>query len=127
MHPSSTTHKLTELNYGYHVLNRAVELWGEAGPDQRRLPEGVLAKRLANLCLMHGRSHLFRGNPGIAAKAFRDSLRHSGFRWKTCLYYTLALLKAGYNVSKKIFNTGIEKKSDILILLILLSTLLKST
>lgn len=94
IHPGNITTKVNDVNYGYLILSRAVERWGEAGPDGRFPQEGLVSERLARLSFEHGLTHLKRGNPKIAANAFRTSLRHSGYRVKTVLFFVVAKLKS---------------------------------
>lgn len=90
IHPSSITGKVKEVNYEHLILARAVERWGEAGPDGRTPPPGLVTGRLAKSSFVHGFAHLKQGDPAIAAAAFRQSLRHSGFNAKALLYWMIA-------------------------------------
>ena len=94
IHPGNITARVNDINYGYLILSRAVETWGESGPDGRLPPAGLVSARLARLSFDHGLTHLKRGNPRIAADAFWTSLAHSGFRFKTILLFLGAKLKS---------------------------------
>lgn len=90
IHPDHITSAVKAINYEYLILTRALANWGEAGPDGRT-PAGSVSARLAKSCFLHGLRHLRRGDPRIAAYAFRESMKHSGIRPKP-LFYLLAAL-----------------------------------
>ena len=93
IHPDNITTAVKEVNYEYLILSRALARWGEVGPDQRT-PPGSVSARLAKSCFVHGYEHLVSGNPRIAARAFLESMKHSGIRVKPLLYLVAALGKS---------------------------------
>jgi hypothetical protein len=101
IHSGNITAKVNDVNYGYLILSRAVERWGEAGPDGRLPPEGLVSERLARLSFNHGLAHLKCGNPKIAADAFRTSLKHSQLRVKTASYLLAARIKSFFHSNPK--------------------------
>ena len=92
IHPDNITTVVKDINYEYLILSRALERWGEVGPDNRT-PPGSVSARLAKSCFVHGYGHFLRGNPRIAAQAFFESMKHSGIRVKPLLYLVAALAK----------------------------------
>jgi len=92
IHPDHITSTVKEVNYEYLILTRALANWGESGPDGRT-PAGSVSARLAKSCFLHGLRHLRRGDPRIAAQAFRESMKHSGVRLKPLFYLMAALAK----------------------------------
>jgi len=94
IHPDNITAKVSDVNYGYLILSRAVERWGEAGPDGRLPPRGSVSASLARLSFDHGYAHFHRGSPRVAADAFQNSLKHAGLRFKTILLLLAARVKS---------------------------------
>lgn len=104
IHPASITSSVKEINYEYLILSRAVQRWGQTGPDGRSPPAGLVAARLARSSFGHGRAHLMQGNPRIAQKSFLLSMRHSGIRAKTLALWGVAMLK---NISRRVAKRSI--------------------
>lgn len=92
IHPDHITSAVKEINYEYLILTRALANWGEAGPDGRT-PVGSVPARLAKSCFLHGIRHLRHGDPRIAVRALRESMRHSGMRARPLFYLLVALAK----------------------------------
>jgi GT2 family glycosyltransferase len=97
VHPASITSSVQEINYEYLILSRAIARWGETGPDKRP-PPGSVSARLASSCFRHGYAHLIHGNPRIAAQAFIESMKHSGIRVKSLLYFVAASIKSFFQL-----------------------------
>jgi glycosyltransferase involved in cell wall biosynthesis len=93
IHPNSITHHIAERCYEYEILSRAVENWGETGPDLRHPPAGTVEHRLARILLNHGNAHARSGNPRIAIKAFREMFRKYHLNPKALLLLGFAYLK----------------------------------
>lgn len=96
-HPQGTTHVVRPVSNAYLVLMRALERYGEIGPDGRSVDRIRLRQRLAQLCFEHGYQHFWHGDPSIAAKAFAQSLDHGGFQWKTAAYAIASQLSRGWS------------------------------
>lgn len=98
IHPDHITSSVKEVNYEYLILTRALANWGESGPDGR-MPTGSVSARLAKSCFLHGIRHLHHGDPHIAMRALRESMKHSGVRPKPLLYLMSALAKCCWRQS----------------------------
>jgi GT2 family glycosyltransferase len=98
IHPDHITSAVKEVNYEYLILTRALANWGESGPDGR-MPAGSVSARLAKSSFLHGIRHLHHGDPHIAVRALRDSMKHSGVRAKPLLYLMAALAKCCWRQS----------------------------
>lgn len=86
IHPASTTATERRENNEYRVLERALQRFGHAGPDGRRVDRAQLERRLSRLCFGHGYRHYWRGDMRIAYQSFRLALRHFDFRPRTLAY-----------------------------------------
>lgn len=93
MHNTNITSSVSDINYSYLILSRAIEKWGETGPDGQP-PAGSISDRMAHQCFVHGYHHLLRGNPSIAADSFYESMKHSGIQIKPLAFLTAALAKS---------------------------------
>jgi len=94
IHPASITSRVKPINYEYLILSRAVDRWTEAGPDGRTPPAGAVSARLARSCLNHAHAHLLRGDLRIAVQALLQSLRHSGHRIRTLVWFLTTASKS---------------------------------
>jgi glycosyltransferase involved in cell wall biosynthesis len=94
IHKESTTHVVRPQNNECIVLERALQLYGTAGPDGRAVSPVRLRRRLFGLHFTHGYQHYWHGSPRIARLAFRQALvscpMASGKAW---LYLLLATVK----------------------------------
>lgn len=94
IHNQSTTHVVRPENYEGKVILRALELYGETGPDGRALPRKELHDRLFRLFFDHGYRHYPNGDPRIAADAFRQALiRGKRLSPKALVYLVLSCFK----------------------------------
>jgi GT2 family glycosyltransferase len=94
IHGSSITTSLKPVNYEYLILSRAIERWGERGPDGRSPPPGLVAERLARSCLNHALAHLQHGDPRIAATCLALSMHHSRIDLKRTGLWLQAVAKS---------------------------------
>ena len=93
MHPQSTTCVPRAENNEYQVLLRTLRKFGVEGAANGRGVDVRLRDRLFNLCFSHGYFHYWKGNPRVAAVAFREATRHSAFRPRAWVYWVLSSLK----------------------------------
>ncbi len=95
MQPESATRSAPRaVNHEYMVLKRTLERFGTTGPDGRQVDEASLYGRLGKLCFAHGYSHFWRGDPRIAADAFKESMRYSGFAPRVAGYAVASMARA---------------------------------
>lgn len=94
IHPGGITQRVTDICAGYEILNRAIAQYGCTGPDGRIGDEARIYQRLASICFNHAHTHLWHGNPAVAARFFRRADQLGRLNAKTLLYATAALLIA---------------------------------
>ena len=95
MQPESATRSAPRaVSHEYMVLKRTLERFGTVGPDGRQVDERRLHARLGNLCFAHGYRHFWHGDPRIAAQAFRQSMRYSGFALRVASYAAASLARS---------------------------------
>jgi GT2 family glycosyltransferase len=93
-HGGNITHSVKHVNYEYLILSTALRKWGEAGPDKRTPPPGLVQSRLARSMLSHAYSHFHHGSARVAAESFRRAMTHTGPKLKPMVLYYLSMLKA---------------------------------
>ena len=101
MRPQSATRGTPlAMSYEYAVLKRTLERFGTTGPDWQQVDEASLHARLANLCFAHGYRHFWRGDPRIAAAAFRESMRYSGFAPRAACYTVASMARNFFSLRR---------------------------
>jgi glycosyltransferase involved in cell wall biosynthesis len=93
IHPESTTHVVRDEDYEYVVMQRALDAWGDTGPDGRKAPPKLLRDRLYRLFFVHGYRHFYRGKPKIAAASFQQALSRGRISWRATIYWVLSLIR----------------------------------
>jgi glycosyltransferase involved in cell wall biosynthesis len=83
----------SDRNYELQVLERAIERWGNVGPDGSRADPSRLRRRLARSSFAFARYHLRRGDPRTAVQSFYQSLRRRPFWGRAWIYLALAAAK----------------------------------
>ena len=68
--PGSVSRKPVARNFELDVIQRALARHGDAGPDGKRLPPSVLARRLRRLEAGHAYTHLLRGDRKLANQLY---------------------------------------------------------
>jgi len=94
IHQASITSSVKDVNYEYLILSRAIERWGETGPDGRMPPNGMVSARLARSSFGHGYAHFKHGDPEISVSSFRQSITHSRGNPKTVMLCLAAFIKS---------------------------------
>ena len=77
-HDGGITSSIRSVNYEYLILSRAVERWGETGPDSRAAPPRPASEQLARSSMNHGVAHSRRGDAEIAVQSLTLAIRHFG-------------------------------------------------
>jgi len=93
VHSQSTTCVPRAENNEYQVLLRTLRKFGSEEGAGGRGVDARLRDRLFNLCFSHGYFHYWKGNPAVAAAAFREASRHSVFRPRAWIYWALSNFK----------------------------------
>jgi glycosyltransferase involved in cell wall biosynthesis len=98
MQPESATRSAPRaVSHEYVVLSQTLERFGTAGPDGRQVDEAKLRARLGDLCFAHGYRHFWHGDPWIAAQAFKQSMRYSGFALRVASYAAASLARSFFS------------------------------
>ena len=95
MQPDSATRSAPRaVSHEYMVLKQTLERFGTTGPDGTQVDEASLRGRLCDLCFAQGYRHFWRGDPRIAADAFKESMRYSGFAPRAAGYAVASMARA---------------------------------
>src|SRR5882672_6803905 len=94
MHEESISYRVHPVNYGFEVIRTAVGQHGVVGPDGKRTPERIIARRLSDLCFRFAYHHLRYGDPGTARTSFAKSLRYFPWRPKGWLFWAEAAVRS---------------------------------
>jgi glycosyltransferase involved in cell wall biosynthesis len=108
LHGAGITTVPKPVNYGYLILNRALERQGRHGPDGTRIDEAALQARLAELCFRFGRLHYLKGDPRLARAAFLRAFRHDRRMLRALAYAGLASARSalGERVSAVLYRSA---------------------
>lgn len=90
IHPHSLTKSPLPESNELLVLQKALRIWGPAGPDGRQVEPAALKHRLFGICFGHAYFHFWHGNKTQARKAFGDALGHSFWHPKVWVYWLIA-------------------------------------
>lgn len=91
--PNSVSRRPRETNDEYVVISQAVERFGLAAPHGATVNADAVRRRLDALVFQHGYTHLRRGSPSIALRAFSQNLRRRPWRPKLWVHLIDALFK----------------------------------
>jgi glycosyltransferase involved in cell wall biosynthesis len=95
LHAGSITKNALRESNELKVLSRALERFGDKGPDGRAVDSDALRRRFARLWFDHGHLHYWNGDYAIAADAFKNARAHeSSFR--TSAYQWVANFRARF-------------------------------
>jgi glycosyltransferase involved in cell wall biosynthesis len=92
--PGSVSFRPKPVNYEYEVVRRAVQRWGLTGPDGQQASAERIRRRLDDLEIAHGYTHLLRGDPSVALQAYGKAIRKHPMRPGLWLKAAQAALKA---------------------------------
>lgn len=103
MQPESATRGAPPTaNHEYMVLKRMLERFGPVGPDGRNVDDATLRARLGTLCFAYGYRHFWHGDPRIAAEAFKESMRYSGFAPRRVGYAIASMARALFSIRREV-------------------------
>lgn len=88
IHAQSITRRPHAANYGYLVIQKALDRWGPVGPDGTRTPARDINKVLAGMWFGYGYAHYQAGDPALARTAFRRCIAYRPF-WHSAWIYWL--------------------------------------
>jgi len=98
---SSVTHTMRAENNAYIMLTRSLATYGASDAAGNVAPATQVSRRLAELAFAHGYRHFWRGDPAIAARSFRDSLRHRPLQPKALLYWIASVARCARPHAKR--------------------------
>lgn len=90
IHPTSLTTIPRPESNEYRVLTKALQTWGNTGPDGQIVDATTLQNRLFGICFGHAYLHFWNGSRVQARKAFGQALGHSFWHPKTWVYWLLS-------------------------------------
>jgi glycosyltransferase involved in cell wall biosynthesis len=93
MHRDSITRKAHATNYGYVVLQNALNRWGRVGPDGTVTPKKVMNSALARTWLDYGYMHYTTGDPALALHAFKQCISYRPLWHSGWVYWMRSWLK----------------------------------
>lgn len=91
---NSLTSHPKHVNYGYLVIERALQEWGTTAPNGRSVNPERVQQHLYQLAMSFGYLHYHSGSAELAKQAFQTALKHYPFRWRALLYLFAAQIKA---------------------------------
>lgn len=93
LHDSSITASPPAQDYFFQVVEKAVNTWGAVGPDGTTVNRKKLKKNFGKIRFNYGYSHYYRGCPGLAFSAFKDSIQYNPTHIKSWIYTILSFFK----------------------------------
>lgn len=94
--PDSLSNRPKAVNYGYLILERALNQWGTVSLDGSRLDQRKITKRLHDLAMGFGYSHFHakHGSKKLARQWFLKAIKHDPLNWRAYSYIIASWGKA---------------------------------
>lgn len=92
--PGSVSFRPKPVNYEFEVVSRAANRWGLKGPDGQQADPARFRKRLDDLEVAHGYTHLVRGDPKVALETYCSAIGKHPLRAGLWVKAAQAALKA---------------------------------